>query len=65
MLRYLGLNGKYSEEIKKIVEKTDCAYTLKPGRITIVGLQDIDFDKIKFVTIIADNTQTIMKSGKV
>ena len=30
-----------------------------------MGLQDVDFDKIKFMTIIADNTQTIIKSHKI
>ena len=45
-------------------QKVNCVYTLKAGRISTVGLQDIDFTKIKFMTIIA-NGKSIMDSGRI
>ena len=59
-----GINGKYAEEIKKVAEKIVCAYSLKPRRMTVVGLQDVDFGKIRFITI-SVNGKNIMESGKV
>ena len=42
----------------------DDAYTLKPRRMTAVGLQSVDFEKFKFITIFANN-ENILVSGKV
>ena len=63
-LDYLGVNGKYSAEVKQMAKKVDCVYTLRPGRIMTAGLQDVDFDSIKFMTIVA-NGKSIMDSGRI
>ena len=54
---------RFAEDINKVLT-VECAYTVRPGKITGTGLADLDFDKIKFITIFADG-KIILESGKV
>jgi len=59
-----AIDGNYSKEIKKVSEKIDCVYTLQAKRMTKVGLEDVDFKKIRFMTITSGG-KNIMESGKI
>lgn len=47
-----------------MAKKVDCLYTLQPTRFTKVGLQDVDFDSIKFLTISA-NGKILQENGAI
>jgi len=59
-----GVKGEYCKEIKMVQEKVNCIYTVKPQTMTTVGLLNVDFDKIKFITITAGG-KNLMESGRV
>ena len=63
---YLGAGAKYQSTENQKSELTKCIYHVKPGGITTVGLVNIDFDKIKFITIVlVESGINIIQSGKV
>ena len=40
-------------------------YTLPPGRIGTQGLSKVDFDEVKFWTIVTSSGKPIIRNGKV
>ena len=38
---------------------------MNPGRVTIVGLEDVDFDKVKFMTMVSYDPKEPTVKGKV
>ena len=59
------LKDNFKEKIKNLIKDVECIHVVKPGMYTSNGLENVDFDKIKFMTIFADYTHVLMKSGKV
>ena len=47
------MNGKIKKVNKQEREKIDSVYEVNPGRVTILGLENVDFDKFKFMTMVS------------
>ena len=59
------MKGQHREEIKKIINDVEEAVPLKPGRISTVNLEDVDFKKYRYLTILVGYTELVVRSQKV
>ena len=59
------MKGQHREEIKKIINDVEEAVPLKPGRISTVNLEDVDFKKYRYLTILVGYTELVARSQKV